>query len=288
MNNFQKAAMAFAVSSKGRIVQIDDVENGASCDCSCPHCGASLIAKNGGHERAHHFAHDSLSESIGCAETAIHLAAKQIIADYKRVILPRALDDLDTEESVVAELDEVKLEYTLCNPVTQDWIVADCYANNNAGSVIIEIAVSHRVDDYKASKIRDLGIPAMEIDLSDQLGKLWTWENLENAVLFDSNRRQWICPPQNTPTLPEVTSVPNSALELHEWRFTIGATWIWVKELPFGNVRVFHRFDEHARLVVEPICRKRGYWNGKYKNWIVFDQFKAELLQLLASHATPH
>lgn len=286
MNTFRQAAMTFAVSSAGRVVHVDDVSNGTQCGCTCPHCRSVLIAKNGGHERAHHFAHHCSTETTGCAETALHLAAKQIIFDYKRIALPKILGELDGESSQITELNEVSLEHTLRNPFTQHWIVADCFASRSIDPLIIEIAVRHHVDEFKAAKIRELKLPAIEIDLSDQIEKLWMWDDLENAVLFDVNRRKWIYSPQNSDVILEKADIASPPSEIHEWKFAIGATWVWVKELPFGNVRVFHRFDDQARRVVEPICRDRGYWNGQYKNWIVFDQFKLELLQLLSSQAT--
>lgn len=290
MGTTLQAAMTFALSSNGRVVYIDDVENGAQCGCICPKCGDSLIAKNGGQERAHHFAHDNSTECKGGAETIIHLAAKQIIADYKRVTLPLELGALDIEKNHISVFENVHLEHTLCHQGTNDRIIADCFGIGMMGSLIIEIAVHHRVDNEKAEKVQLLGIPAIEINLNDQIGKIITWDELENAVLFDTNRRQWILSPQAPTYIPgpeeiyiEVTPTPE--IGLHEWRFAVGATWIWVTELPFGNVRVFHRFDERARRIVEPICRKRGYWNAKYKNWIVFDHFKSELLQLLTTQA---
>ncbi|PWF49399.1 hypothetical protein [Massilia glaciei] len=284
MKTCQQAAMTFAVSSDGRVVHVDDVSNGTQCGCICTNCRTVLIAKNGGHERAHHFAHHGSTDITGCAETALHLAAKQIVSDYKRLALPAVLGAPEGEETRITAFNQVSLEYTLHNPVTQHWIVADCFATCSTDPLIIEIAVRHRVDEFKAAKIRDLKLPAIEIDLSDQIGKLWTWDDLENAVLFDLNRRQWIYSPQSSAVALKTEVAPMS--EVHEWKFAIGATWVWVKELPFGNVRVFHRFDDQARRIVEPICRNRGYWNSQYKNWIVFDHFKLELLQQLSSQAT--
>lgn len=284
MSNAIQAAMTFAISCDGRIAHVDDVPNGAQCGCSCPHCGKPLIAKNGGHERAHHFAHDGTTECEGCAETAIHAAAKQILADYKLVKLPNALGRQDAEEGQVTELNDVKLEHALHNPLTQERIVADCYANCDLGPLIIEVAVHHLVDSAKAKKVHELGIPAMEIRLSDQIDMAWTWDDLENAVIFDASRRQWIYALQKPTEVTPVETPPSVPVSgLQEWRFAVGATWIWVKELPFGNVKVFHRFDEQARQIVEPICRSRGYWNGQYNNWIVFDQFKSEVLELLSA-----
>lgn len=287
-----QAAMTFALSAHGRVVHIDDVANGARCECICSQCAGLLIAKNGGQERAHHFAHESGTECAGGAETAIHVAAKQIVADYKRIALPLPIGEMGNEKAKFSVFDQVQLEFALLNSSTQQRIIADCYAQNSLDLLIIEIAVFHRVDSDKATMIEDLGIPAIEIDLSDQIGKMVDWNNLIRLVLFDMSRRRWILAPQvqhslSIPTPTDTFARATPIAQPKEWCFAMGTTWIWVKELPFGNIRVFHRYDEGVRQIVEPICRSRGYWNAQYKNWIVFDRFKTEILELLAKQAQP-
>jgi hypothetical protein len=283
MSNIIHAAMTFALLPHGRMAHIDDVANGGRCGCVCPQCKQALIAKNGGQERSHHFAHEGGAECDGGTETSLHLAAKQIVADQKRLVLPFALGEIGSEETKFVELDNVQLEYALRHPSTQQRIIADCYGENASGPIIIEIAVHHRVESEKAAMINSLLLAAIEIDLSDLLREMIGWEELQNAVLFDAFRRRWICtPPSLEAVEPEATVVcPVPKPSLKEWCFAIGQTWIWVKEFQSGDVRVFHRYDQRVREIVEPMCRRRGYWNAQYKNWIVFMQFKEELLELL-------
>ena len=284
MSNIIHAAMTFALLPYGRMAHIDDVANGARCGCVCPQCKQALIAKNGGQERAHHFAHEGGADCEGGTETSLHLTAKQIVADQKRLVLPFALGAIGGEETKFIELDNVQLEYALQHPSTQQRIIADCYGENASGPLIIEIAVHHRVEPEKATMIENLQLPAIEIDLSDLLREMIGWEALRNAVLFETFRRRWIGTSPSIETVePEATLVclaPTRGLK--EWCFAIGQTWIWVKEFQSGDLRVFHRYDQRVREIVEPMCRRRGYWNAQYKNWIVFKQFKAELLELLS------
>lgn len=58
-----------------------------------------------------------------------------------------------------------------------------------------------------------------------------------------------------------------------------------LRSLPFGDLAVYHRPDEHVRALVEPVCRNRGYWNNKYNNWIVFRQFRAAVVSELEAEA---
>jgi len=280
MQTSPRTVMTFAIGPQGRIAHIDDVENGAACLCTCPHCRSPLVAKNGGQERAHHFAHDNSSESSGCAETALHLAAKQIITDYKHITVPPGVESSKIE--TIATLEQVWLEHRLENPDSRDWIVADCYATTGDKPLVIEIAVNHRVDQDKADKLKALNIQAMEIELSDWIHQRWTWRELEEAVLVDPDRRSWI----HLPTVAELSTSPSLLLSRDSWTFSLNGKWIWVKKLPFGNLKVYHKPDKHLQSIIEPICRGKGYWSGKpYYNWIVFDQFKTELLAQLSSKA---
>lgn len=55
---------------------------------------------------------------------------------------------------------------------------------------------------------------------------------------------------------------------------TIGGVPVFVCDLPSGDMKVWHPYNEHVRHIVEPICRGRGRWHPHYKNWVVFAQFK--------------
>ena len=62
----------------GDLVHITEVERGLACGCICPCCENQLIARKGPIV-AHHFAHAG-ENCEGGAETALHLAAKEILS----------------------------------------------------------------------------------------------------------------------------------------------------------------------------------------------------------------
>ena len=68
----------------GQCVGINEVECGRKCGCVCAACGHQLVAKQG-EIRAWHFAHDVQSDCNNMGETHIHLAAKQILRDRKKL-----------------------------------------------------------------------------------------------------------------------------------------------------------------------------------------------------------
>lgn len=84
MNNVR---LSFARNQFGRVASIHEVPNGLACNCNCPSCGARLVAKQGA-ESAWHFAHYGVTPCATGYETALHLAAKQLIADASTLQLP--------------------------------------------------------------------------------------------------------------------------------------------------------------------------------------------------------
>ena len=73
------------------IKQIDKSHNGLACNCTCPICGESLIARKGNGGKAPHFAHkqDSpCSHPEYIKQTNIHAMAEQIFLEEKEIELP--------------------------------------------------------------------------------------------------------------------------------------------------------------------------------------------------------
>lgn len=52
---------------------------------------------------------------------------------------------------------------------------------------------------------------------------------------------------------------------------------VYLRSLPSGDLAVWHPCNEGVRALVEPICRNRGRWEGRYNNWIIFRQFCSEV-----------
>jgi len=55
------------------------------------------------------------------------------------------------------------------------------------------------------------------------------------------------------------------------------------RELPNGDMAVWHPMSADLRDIVEPICRGRGRWKAEFKNWIVFRQFADAVLDDLTT-----
>ena len=163
-----------AIDSDGKSVYIDDVPNGKKCGCFCKECGCALVAKQG-NVKAHHFAHANGNDSIKCSQTALHLLAKEIVAEEKRI--PVVANGAITFVSV----EFVEQEKNLGD------IRPDLYAEFQGKAIAVEIYVSHAVDEEKINKIKSCGITTFEIDLSKLFFE--TREEVKQAVYDTANIR---------------------------------------------------------------------------------------------------
>lgn len=181
-----------------QLVHVDDVPNGLDCGCTCPECGAPLIARNGGKKVAHHFAHASGPDCENAYETTIHLFAKDIIAKSKKIFIPNVRvnmngaykQGLDSDfmesawlvsEGRFYDVDEVLLEKKFRN------FIPDIFVHIKKTSLIIEVLVTHEVEQEKAEKIKASGISAIEIDLSN-IPRNVKKEDLQRLVLQNAPR----------------------------------------------------------------------------------------------------
>ena len=155
------------------IAHVEEVPSGLACGCTCPACGDVLVAKKG-RCRRHHFAHHGEVECPWAVETALHLAAKQILARRRAIVLPAVHlgdgvrdgeGDAPRGPALAAArrvtLDTVRLERRLGE------VVPDVIAWVAGRDLYIEVRVTHAVDEAKRAKVAARGVSTVEIDLSD-------------------------------------------------------------------------------------------------------------------------
>ena len=147
----------------GKLLPIDNVEKGLACNCLCPHCKGQLIAKKGEY-RTKHFAHYKIADCNHGSETALHLMAKNILAKSHTVFvpyIPKTEYDFSCNGQIFV-FDSAALEQQLSSHIRADVVF---YSGNSILNV--EIKVTHKIDSNKAIELFNLGIPTIEIDLSD-------------------------------------------------------------------------------------------------------------------------
>jgi len=175
----------------GVLTSIQHVEQGLACNCICPECAEKLIARKG-KLNIHHFAHYKEGSCKGGIETALHLAAKEIVEKEKKLMLPPLKVTIPNEcpaiilsQVQMASFDRVEVEMTL-DHIRPDLIL---YAGNK--KLVVEIAVTHFVDDIKSEKIKQLGLSTIEIDLRS-IKDGFTEKDLIALVIYSVDNKKWI------------------------------------------------------------------------------------------------
>lgn len=204
---------------EGKFVSILDIpeeERGLKCNCFCPLCNEKLSAKLGT-KKEHHFSHTSNSncDSEHINQTALHILAKEIIEEVKFIKFPplsiafiqtdtykklsandkyRFEKEFDTPFTLISEtyvtFDQIILEKRLSS------IIPDIIGIANGKECLIEIAVSHFVDEEKKAKVQKLNLPMIEIDLSFYSDSSLNRRNLRNLIIEDVSTKKWIFNPK--------------------------------------------------------------------------------------------
>lgn len=159
----------------GKLIHISEVSNGLASECVCPHCKRALIAKNNpNNKKESHFAHYSTMECKGAVETALHLLAKEVMLNTKKMFLPDYHYDYIPEnelsiynEGKSVEFDEIVIEKSI--EIDGKHIISDVVGVKNNKQILIEFANSHFIDEDKIQKIKNINLPCVEINLKGQI-----------------------------------------------------------------------------------------------------------------------
>lgn len=186
----------------GQLFEPLQVESGLDCGCVCPSCGDRLIAKHAPSGAiAPHFAHHAGSDCASGFETAVHLAAKQLIDERRQIFLPAVRANVSKmspdgwiayrtstlQKEGLVLLKDVAIEERLGK------IRPDVIVEVGSSRVVVEIAVTHFVDDEKLVQLKHLGFPTLEIDLS-QLRQM-SFVALEGALFTSAQQSKWVWHP---------------------------------------------------------------------------------------------
>jgi hypothetical protein len=190
----------------GVIVHVSEVDRGLECGCVCARCGDALVARKGT-SRQHHFAHYRDSDCSGAAESLLHRLAKELLSNAKSLALPAYIfrakskprfgrSAVSIEQPVRAasrlSITSVAVEQSL-GP-----IVPDLLLRSDEGNLILEIAVSHRVDRAKSRHIRRMNIPALELSLKAE-DILLPRAELLKRLIDDTSIKSWPFHPAQRP-----------------------------------------------------------------------------------------
>jgi hypothetical protein len=156
------ARLAYGLSPAGRLVHVRDAERGAACNCVCPACDRPLVARRA---KTWHFAHQPGAECPRAYETMLHRLAKEVLEENLALWTPavRVEGDGVVHQPFPARsmsFESARLETWMGQ------IVPDIVVTYRGHELIVEIFVTHACDEAKITKLRDMGLAAVEIDLS--------------------------------------------------------------------------------------------------------------------------
>jgi len=185
----------------GKLLFIEDVPRGLACGCVCVKCSQPLIAKKGS-ERLHHFAHRDVTNCRGANETILHMLAKELLANLDVLMIPpyqftkhrkTRTGKLVEHHAPVANgglvvVDNVKIEER------EEGFVPDIIIESNSKTLIVEVAVSHKVDRAKLRRLRKRSLPAIEISLNAS-DSLLSRDKLKAKLQDDLISKAWLFHP---------------------------------------------------------------------------------------------
>lgn len=176
---------------EGELVSISEVERGLQCNCTCPACNAQLVARRGIQKR-HHFAHYKADPCKYGYETALHMAAKKIIEKAGAIWIPPIYLPFHRTPSynLLQEWREIKIDKVMLEQRFGS-IIPDIIIEVEGHPLIVEIFVTHAIDNEKLMKIKKANVSALEIDLS-KMARYITQEELQHILLKDSAEKKWM------------------------------------------------------------------------------------------------
>ena len=288
---------SFGVTSEGRVVSVEDVRRGKACDCCCPECGEVLIARQGD-VRAWHFAHDSGGGCAGAAEGALHRAAKQLLVEAGVVLVPaleavasHRLDDGRLGEAIVVKPAELWTLTELREEAAVGVYRIDVVGAHDGRPVLIEVAVTHVVDDDKRKALCELGAACFEISLDMHRHESWSWEDLRQEVLERPENRRWIFHPEQSmldeqarcEAVAKAFEKPVQASGAPE-RIRLRVFGVPVHLVDQGwGLCLWWPYNERVNAMLKAIAKSFGgrYKGAPYRNWVIPVGAKSAVLEQL-------
>lgn len=176
---------------EGKPTHISEVDSGISCGCFCPSCNSPLVAKKG-KIKIHHFAHFKQKDCEGAFESALHIGAKHEIQKHGYFMIPKGNLVFDSNKESIKVFDAMKIPIEKVHVERNlGHVRPDILIETEDKFLAIEIYVTHEVNKKKIEIYRNLGISAIEIDLSELHNTNQSYDLAELVVTSVENKK-WI------------------------------------------------------------------------------------------------
>lgn len=193
------------------ISQMLEKDRGLDCNCVCAACKRSLVAKLGRGKRVRHFAHYAERDIVlDCSaqkanESGLHQMAKKIVKESTYINLPvieieaecdqnRNLDDGEQCQPLILKQKRKLLFSDAKTEVHYDGFIPDvCICSGNS-VLLVEIVVTHYIDIEKYNRIKQAGLPTIEIDISRFLKNIenLSEDELREELIKSVEHKKWI------------------------------------------------------------------------------------------------
>lgn len=229
--NLQPIKLPFGLRADGSLAHVEDVPRGAACGCVCPACERPLVAKQGD-VRVPHFAHAADFDCEYAVEAALHLAAMDILARRRTLTLPASapFTPIGMSRSVSAlqprrlVFDDVQLERR------EGSVVPDGIAVLGDYTLRVAIRLTHRITDEKLERLRELGQPAIELDLS-RVDRKCLRADLERLIVEDPACKRWLVDVSGDEAIASIPELQGRVFALryepHGTPFVACSKWLW-------------------------------------------------------------
>ena len=275
----------FGLNERNELVYVSEVARGLACHCRCVTCGEPLLARQGA-VRDHHFAHASNLEACESSfESLLHRYAKQLVVQSRELavpVTPCVAAFLGWEDSMsqgrLHTSGDVQEEVSL-GAIRPDLLLV----TDDGVTVAIEIAYSSFCDDDKARQFEGMGLPALEIDLSDFTSEGFDPAAVRRAVISALDHKRWVWPYK--PPITEEPAAPPSQghpslqlsarnaqpVRLPEEIISFDGRWVSIKQFSNGDIAVkVVAWDPDLVALVKSIAKAHGgQYNARFKTWNV-------------------
>jgi len=217
--------VSLGVREDGKVVHITEIdaqtERGLACRCTCAECGDQLVARLG-KVRQRHFAHHTSRDCVTSDESALHRFAKEVFLRNSTFKVPEARVWMDSETAslvskrhaeehhsfefsialvseCVAPAGYVEYAEAVLERAVNEKLRPDVTLMRPSGEppLLVEVRVTHAVDEAKEAVLKALGLPCIEVDLSALHVGLDSFdrEGIERMLIYGDAEKYWVCVP---------------------------------------------------------------------------------------------
>lgn len=183
----------------GELTHISAVTDGTRQGYSCPKCQERVVPHLCTKKRRHFAHYKPGSNCVGGLESALHLAAKQVLQRHEAIMVPDVVVQAQGRTLTVS-----KAQYVRYSAARTEKRLGGTRPDvalirpSKSAPLLVEVYVSHAVDGQKKAKLAKMGYPCLEVDVIGAFrSDSYDEQELERILVHsdDSRLKRWVCIP---------------------------------------------------------------------------------------------